>query len=185
MGNLASGFRNAPKNTVQTWAKTGQAETKIFTNPPYDVTPPPKTINISDPSPTDRQLKQVFGLCLLHTFPQTPNSFGDSLTFSAQILYSSQTPSRKRQGKQFTGRSINLGHHYGTVMSPFWRPDFGGGFLDFVYFLKVGTHCNVTPYRNTVSWQCGRDSLLLNVSKVGYAVTFGALSVFGFASKGW
>jgi hypothetical protein len=31
--------------------------------------------------------------------------------------------------------------------------------------------CNVTTYRNTVSWQCGRDSWPRNVSKVVYAVT--------------
>ena len=35
--------------------------------------------------------------------------------------------------------------------------------------------CNITAYRNTVSWQCGRGSWPRNVSKVGYAVT----SVFG------
>ena len=34
--------------------------------------------------------------------------------------------------------------------------------------------CNVTAYRNTVSWQCGRDSWPRNVSKVGYAVTLRA-----------
>jgi len=27
--------------------------------------------------------------------------------------------------------------------------------------------CNITAYRNTVSWQCGRDSWPRNVSKVG------------------
>jgi len=31
--------------------------------------------------------------------------------------------------------------------------------------------CNVTAYRNTVSWECGRDSWTRNVSKVGYAET--------------
>ena len=49
--------------------------------------------------------------------------------------------------------------------------------------------CNVTAYRNTVSWQCGRDSWPRNVSKVGYAVTLRACSVccryLAVASKGW
>jgi hypothetical protein len=49
--------------------------------------------------------------------------------------------------------------------------------------------CNVTAYRNTVSWQCGRDSCPPNVSKVGYAVTLRACSVccryLAVASKGW
>ena len=49
--------------------------------------------------------------------------------------------------------------------------------------------CNVTAYRNTVSWQCGRDSRPRNVSKVGYAVTLRACSVccryLAVASKGW
>jgi hypothetical protein len=49
--------------------------------------------------------------------------------------------------------------------------------------------CNVTVYRNTVSLQCGRDSWLRNVSKVGYAVTLRACSVccryLAFTSKGW
>ena len=40
--------------------------------------------------------------------------------------------------------------------------------------------CNITAYRNTVSWQCGRGSWPRNVSKVGYAVT----SVFGRPIKG-
>jgi len=48
---------------------------------------------------------------------------------------------------------------------------------------------NVKAYRNTVSWQCGRDSWLHNVSKVGYAVTLRACSVcwryLAVASKGW
>jgi hypothetical protein len=30
---------------------------------------------------------------------------------------------------------------------------------------KVGTYCNVTAYRNAVSWQCGRDSWPRNISK--------------------
>ena len=37
--------------------------------------------------------------------------------------------------------------------------------------------CNVTAYRNTLLWQCGRDSWPRNVSKVGYAVTLRACSV--------
>ena len=49
--------------------------------------------------------------------------------------------------------------------------------------------CNVTAYRNTLSWQCGRDSLRRNVSKVGYAVALRASSVccryLAVASKGW
>jgi hypothetical protein len=49
--------------------------------------------------------------------------------------------------------------------------------------------CNVTAYRNTVSWQCGRDSCPRNVTKVGYAVTLRACSVccryLAVASKGW
>jgi len=48
--------------------------------------------------------------------------------------------------------------------------------------------CNVTTYRNTVSWQCRRDSCPRNVSKVGYAVTLRACSVccryLAVASKG-
>jgi hypothetical protein len=55
--------------------------------------------------------------------------------------------------------------------------------------IKVGTHCNVTAYRNTVSWQCGRDSWPRNVSRVDYAVTLWACSVrcryLAVASKGW
>jgi len=49
--------------------------------------------------------------------------------------------------------------------------------------------CNVTAYRNTVSWHCGRDSCPRNVPKVGYAVTLRACSVrcryLAVASKGW
>jgi len=49
--------------------------------------------------------------------------------------------------------------------------------------------CNVTAYRNTVSWQCWRDSCPCNVSKVGNAVTLRACSVccryLAVASKGW
>jgi hypothetical protein len=49
--------------------------------------------------------------------------------------------------------------------------------------------CNVTTYRNTVSWQCERDSWPRNVSKVGYAVTLRAFSVcsryLAVDSKGW
>ena len=37
--------------------------------------------------------------------------------------------------------------------------------------------CNVIAYRNTLSWQCGRDSWPRNVSKVGYAETLRACSV--------
>jgi len=48
---------------------------------------------------------------------------------------------------------------------------------------------NVTAYRNTVSWRCGRDSCPRNVSKVGYAVTLRAFSVYCryliVSSKGW
>jgi hypothetical protein len=49
--------------------------------------------------------------------------------------------------------------------------------------------CNVTAYRNTVSWQCGRDSWPRNGSEVGYAVTLRACSVrcryLAVVSKGW
>jgi len=49
--------------------------------------------------------------------------------------------------------------------------------------------CNVTAYRNNVSWQCGRNSWPRNVSKVGYAVTLRACSLccryLAVASKGW
>ena len=49
--------------------------------------------------------------------------------------------------------------------------------------------CNVTAYRNTVSWQCWRDTWPRNVSKVGYAVTLRACSVrcryLAVTSKGW
>jgi hypothetical protein len=37
--------------------------------------------------------------------------------------------------------------------------------------------CNVTAYRNTVSWECEQDSWPRNVLKVGYAVTLRACSV--------
>jgi hypothetical protein len=44
-----------------------------------------------------------------------------------------------------------------------------------LYSSLVWVHtCNVTAYRNTVSWQCGRDSCQRNVSKVGYVVTLRA-----------
>jgi hypothetical protein len=49
-------------------------------------------------------------------------------------------------------------------------------------------HTCDAAYRNTVSWQCVRDSCPRDVSKVGYAVTlrafFGVLSVFGRCIKG-
>jgi hypothetical protein len=49
--------------------------------------------------------------------------------------------------------------------------------------------CNVTAYRNTVSWQCRRNSCTRNVSKVGYAVTLRTFLVccryLAVASKGW
>ena len=48
--------------------------------------------------------------------------------------------------------------------------------------------CNVTAYRNTVSWQCGRDSWPLNVTKSwlrgNVTGMFGVLSVFGHRVKG-
>jgi hypothetical protein len=49
--------------------------------------------------------------------------------------------------------------------------------------------CNVTAYRNTVSWRYGRDSWPRYVSKVGYAVTLQACSLrcryLAVASKEW
>jgi hypothetical protein len=49
--------------------------------------------------------------------------------------------------------------------------------------------CNVIAYRNTVSWECGRDSCPRNLSKVGYAVTLRVFSMccryLAVASKGW
>ena len=39
------------------------------------------------------------------------------------------------------------------------------------HFIEWVHTSNVTAYRNTVSWQCGRDSCPRNVSKVDYAVT--------------
>jgi len=59
-----------------------------------------------------------------------------------------------------------------------------------LYWVLGSVHtCNVTANRNTVSWQCGRDSWSRNVSKVGYAVTLRAFSVWcrylAVASKGW
>jgi hypothetical protein len=49
--------------------------------------------------------------------------------------------------------------------------------------------CDVTAYRNTVSWRCWRDSWPRNVSKVGYAVTLRACSArcryLAVASKEW
>ena len=57
------------------------------------------------------------------------------------------------------------------------------------YRLRWVHTCNVTAYRNTVWWQCGRDSCPRNVSKVGYAVTLRACSVccryLAVASKRW
>jgi hypothetical protein len=55
-----------------------------------------------------------------------------------------------------------------------------------VQCLRVGHTCNVTAYRNTVLWQCGRDSWPRNTSKVGYAVKLRACSVCysAVASKG-
>jgi hypothetical protein len=57
------------------------------------------------------------------------------------------------------------------------------------YLLRWIHACNVTTYRNTVSWQCGRGSWPRNVSNVGYVVTLRACSVRGrylaVASKGW
>jgi hypothetical protein len=57
-------------------------------------------------------------------------------------------------------------------------------------FQQVWVHtCNVTAYRNTVLWQCGRDTCPRNVSKVGYPVNLRAFSVccryLAVASKGW
>ena len=49
--------------------------------------------------------------------------------------------------------------------------------VDEVQTLGWVNTCNFTAYRNTVSWQCGRDSWPRNVSKVGYAVTLRACSV--------
>jgi hypothetical protein len=61
-------------------------------------------------------------------------------------------------------------------------------FSEFPLYGWVHT-CNVTVYRNTVSWQCGRDSLPHNVSKAGYALMLRACSVrcryLTIASKGW
>jgi hypothetical protein len=55
--------------------------------------------------------------------------------------------------------------------------------------IKVSTHCNITAYRNTVSWQCGRDLWPCNVSKVGYVVTLWTYSVhcryLAVTSKWW
>jgi len=57
------------------------------------------------------------------------------------------------------------------------------------HLLRSVHTCNVTVYRNTGSWQCGRDSWPRNVLKVGYAVTLRACSVccryLAFASKEW
>ena len=50
-------------------------------------------------------------------------------------------------------------------------------FFTICYSLGWVNTCNVTTYRNAVSWQCGRDSWPRNVSKVGYAVTLRACSV--------
>jgi hypothetical protein len=73
-----------------------------------------------------------------------------------------------------------------------WHSAKGGDQVDlhFVKYLLGSVHtCNVTAYRNTASWQCGRDSRPRKVSKVGYAVTLRAFSVCcrysAVASKGW
>jgi hypothetical protein len=56
-------------------------------------------------------------------------------------------------------------------------------------FLRWVRSCNVTMYRNTVSWQCERDSWLRTLSKVSYAVMLRASSVrcryLAVESKGW
>ena len=61
--------------------------------------------------------------------------------------------------------------------------------ITWVHVLGWVQTCNVTAYRNTVSWQCGRDSWPRNVSKVGYAVTLRACSAccryLAVASRGW
>jgi hypothetical protein len=58
-----------------------------------------------------------------------------------------------------------------------------------MWTVNVGTHCNVTDYRNTVSWQCGWDLWPCNISKVGYTVTLWACSLhcqyLAVTSKGW
>jgi hypothetical protein len=59
-----------------------------------------------------------------------------------------------------------------------------------VHLLLGWVHtCNVTAYRNTALWQCGRGSWPRNVSEVCYAVTLRACSVccwyLAVASKGW
>ena len=67
----------------------------------------------------------------------------------------------------------------------------GGGFepLDTPLVLRWVHTCNVTAYRNTVSWQCERGLWPRNVSKVGYAVTLRACSVrcrcLAVTAKGW
>ena len=70
-----------------------------------------------------------------------------------------------------------------------WRGFNPLDFYSWSYLLGWVHTCIVTAYRNTVSWQCGRDSWPHNVSKVGYAVTLGACSVrcryLAVTSKGW
>jgi len=55
-------------------------------------------------------------------------------------------------------------------------------------WIFIAVNCTAV-YRNTVSWQCGRDSWPRNVLKVGYAVTLRACSVrcryLAVTSKGW
>ena len=74
--------------------------------------------------------------------------------------------------------------NYLTYGGPHCREDHG-----LSYALGWVHTCNVTAYRNTVSWQCGRDSWPRNVSNVGHAVTLRAFSAccryLAVASEGW
>jgi hypothetical protein len=81
-------------------------------------------------------------------------------------------------------------HNIRTSMSPVgFEPKISAGETTQSYPLRWVHTCNDTAYRNTVSWQCGRDSWPRNISKVSYAVTLRAFSVccryLTVASKWW
>jgi hypothetical protein len=66
-----------------------------------------------------------------------------------------------------------------------WTPEF----FSISVLLRWVHTCNITTYRNTISWQCGRDSWPRNVSTVCYMVTLRACSVccsyLAVTSEGW
>jgi hypothetical protein len=68
-------------------------------------------------------------------------------------------------------------------------PKISAGERPQTYVLRWVHTCNVNAYRNTVSWQCGRDLWPRNASKLVYVITLRACLVhcryLAVASKGW